>query len=708
MKASSMDDFDIKRWFNQKRQDFSNGSLNESFILFNELLIKDYFKLKRKGLNEEEIMKHLKISSEVYDFWQKDFVGSNFIKQKKEINKDLLISELKKNKTLKEALVNVGITKKEFTDLYHLSKSLDDEFYKKFNEVYIIKRQKSLVKHLRNNSLNTAIHLSKITRREFNLWYRESEKIGGVFYIECSKILMDRYYELRKNGLNKKEILNELNISREIFNSWLTHTDIKPFNDFEKYNAHLTSNLVKRGVIINNIKEGKSKYEAISNAGITPKEFLEIYEESKKEKTNFYKRFDYEYSKNRKELFSKVIKENDFFNAIQKCEITHKEFNKWYLQDQDKFLSDDESTEFYLTTTSFLMNNYIQARREGKNKPDAARSVGLSNVIINKWIKHPEFSLYYDFIEKNQQVTIDLIVKGFKEGKSKGEVSNAYDISVNTIDDYVQLGRKGFSKFEEVYMVYEDSVIPNQLKTFLENFKTKSLNKSLKKSKLSKQELKYYYSLGKSGDIKFKDFYQNMLDLKISLYVDEIVSKKSSKIALKNSNLDAFEFEDNKDLIDKKILQKRVLIIADELVRHKTNGAKLAKKIGITIEELYDWYFKGKDGDAKYADFSSLFEIGFISPLALAYQQALNIGISKKMLEKRIKKDIGIEDYKIWEKHKIHEQEYELYVDSDSAVPAVENFINLLKNNNVKVTKITKENDRVTFNRIEKILSGFQ
>ena len=50
MKASSMDNLNVKDWFGRRKDSFINGDLNDSFILFNELMIKKYFNLKKKNL----------------------------------------------------------------------------------------------------------------------------------------------------------------------------------------------------------------------------------------------------------------------------------------------------------------------------------------------------------------------------------------------------------------------------------------------------------------------------------------------------------------------------------------------------------------------------------------------------------------------------------------------------------------------------------
>ena len=65
MKASSMDNLAIQDWFVRKKEDFINGDLNDAFILYNEILIKDYFKLKKKNIDESKIKYRLQFSCSV-------------------------------------------------------------------------------------------------------------------------------------------------------------------------------------------------------------------------------------------------------------------------------------------------------------------------------------------------------------------------------------------------------------------------------------------------------------------------------------------------------------------------------------------------------------------------------------------------------------------------------------------------------------------
>ena len=651
MSESSMDDMNIREWFGRKRDDFIAGELNEAFIKYNELQIKSYFTYKKRNVSEDKIRSKLEITDEILDFWQNHFMSEDFLKKTNEIKKELIIKEIKKNKTLKDALKSVGVSQKEFDRLYYMSKKSGGDFHQTFDVEYTQKRQKTFLKHLSKKNLNTALRNSKITRNEFDRWYFTGEVEYSEFYMKTTRILMEQYLKYRKRGWSKREILKKMNISADMVKSWAKHDDLEMLMEFEQKNADITSTLIKRGKIINAIKDDFSKDEAIYMAGITPKEFMDIYNASKREKSNFHIRFDEEYRQNRKRLFPKLLVENDFYNAIQKCEITQKEFNEWYVKDQDRYVSTGIATEFYSRTTRLLMQKYIDARCKGKNKPDAAKSVGLSNIIVSKWLRHIEYDLYWDFKKKNDRLEAKLIIKGFNDLKSKQEVSEIYDISIKTIDEFINLGKSGFEEFKRISQLYEDYVIPHLLKNFLMEFESKPYAKAVKNSRITEDELGYYYKLGGYGNEKFKSFSDAYIKLKIRLYVKAIISGKSQRIAMKNSNLTKDEFSQNEEKISRLILGGRFKIIAEEINRRKTTGTRLAKKAGISLDEIYDWYFKGKNGDEDFKDFAILFELGVLVPRIVAYQQARLLDIPKNWLYKQIKKEIGANEFKIWEKH---------------------------------------------------------
>ena len=705
MGESAMDDLNIREWFERKRQDFIAGELNEAFIMYNELQIKEYFRYKKRNVNESKIKRKLEITDEMLEFWQNHFMSEDFLKKTNDIKKELVIKEIKKNKTLADALKSIGISQKEFERMYYMSRKSGDEFHETFDREYTQKRQKTFLKHLRKNNLNSAVRISKITRDDFNRWYFTGEAEYSEFYMKTTKILMEKYLKYRKRGWSKREILKKMNISSDMVKSWAKHDDLEILADFERQNADITSTLIKRGKIINAIKDGYSKDEAIYMAGLTPKEFLEIYNASKKERGNFHIRFDEEYRENRKRLFPRLLANNDFYNAIQKCEITQKEFNEWYVKDQDRYLSTNIASEFYQKTTELLMEKYMQARSEGKNKPDAARSIGLSNTIVSKWLRHIEYDLFWDFKKKNDKLEVKLITKGFNDLKSKQEVSDTYDISLKTIDEFINLGKSGFEEFKTISELYEDYVIPHLLKNFLIEFETKPYAKAIKNSRITEEELGYYYKLGKYGNEKFKYFSEAYLKLKIHLYVNAILSKKSSRIAMKNSNLTKEEFMESHERIDEMVLAGRFKIIAEEINRRKTSGTKLSKKAGITLEEIYDWYFKGKSGDEDFKDFSILFELGVLVPRIVGYKQARSLDIPKNWLFKQIKKDLGAGEFKIWEKHDLLNRDFE-YIEFDGAEGINEEKIrNVLKDSDF-LKACFNDDDSEAFKFLKNTING--
>lgn len=705
IKSSSMDNLSIKDWFERKKEDFTNGDLNDAFILYNELLIKDYFKLKKKNLDESKIKYQLDISESIYDFWQNEFMGEDFLKMTTEIKKDLIIKEIKKNKSLKEALASVGISEKEFDRLYLLSQKNDDDFYRMFSDIYIKKRQKTFLKHLEYNNLNSAIRISKITMNEFNRWYSEGEIEYSQFYIKSTKLLINKYLKYRKRGWKKQDILKKTNISKNMLKSWLTNTDLEFLRDFQFENSIITSNLIKRGKVINALKEDYNKIEAIYAAEMTPKEFNNIYNASKIDNSDFYRRFDEEYKKNRQRLFPKLLKDNDFFNALQKCEITQKDFNKWYQKDQDKFTANGYGSDFYIDTTRLLMQKYIQERLNGKNKPDSAKIAGVSNTIVNKWLKYTEYDLFAEFKKNNEILEMNLVKRGFKDFKSKSEIAEIYDISPATIDRFIDYGKNGCENYKDIFRLYENQVIPHQLENFMKSIKNKTFNKALKDSKLTGDEFEYYYEMGKSSNSKFHDFYTDYIDLKTKIYADNILSKKSQKVAMKNSNLTKKELYENEDVIDELILDGRVSIIADEIEKHKDTGVKLAKVLGVSVDEIYEWYFKGKNGDARYGEFALIFELGVILPRSMAFTKAMHYGISKNQLHKKLKKELGSKEYSLWDKYGIIDQDEINYIKLDGEDIDEKRIISLLKNSQYYKCCF-KDDDADTFEMLKKAVKG--
>ena len=690
-------DGDVKKWYKKQKELFKEDIWNEAFIKFNEILMNEYLILKRKGFDEIDIIRELKITEEIYNFWADHLFKDDLTQKLQDIKKELLIKALKKDKSLKESLRIAGMTKREFEEIYDDGKSKNDNFYKGYRRYYTEKRQKIFIKHLKKNNLDKAIRKAKITKKQFYDWYWDEKERFSKFYIKTTKILMKKYLKYRQAGKKKKDILTIMGLDAEILRSW-NSDEHKIFIQFKNENSKLTSNLIKRGLIINALKDDKSKAEAIESAGITPEEFEKIYETSKKENNDFYIRFDEEYIANRKRLFVRNLADNDFFNAIGKSKISQKEFLKWYLKDE-LILSD-----FYLKTTELLMDKYIIARHDGLNKPDSSRKVGLTNIIVDRWMKNPEIPLYNDFIKRIESLTFEFMFNGFRNGKSKIEVSRQYDIPQKTIENYINLGKNGFKPYDEIHQIYETVVIPNQLSIFLRDIESKSFKKALNNSKLSEDEFNHYYNLGKSGNDKFKAFHDNYLRIKIEIYVDKILSRKSPKIALKHSNLTSEEFETNKEKIDEMIVDGRLEILCNELDNH-TSTTRLANVSGLTVDEVYSWFFKGKNGESKFEEFALLFDLCLIVPRKLAINAALAVGIPKSVLMNKLKKDIGIKDYKIWQKNGLIDSDEIRCVNIDNMDVDERRIMQLIDSANM-LNSITREDDPEMFAFLKRVVES--
>ena len=111
------------------------------------------------------------------------------------------------------------------------------------------------------------------------------------------------------------------------------------------------------------------------------------------------------------------------------------------------------------------------------------------------------------------------------------------EVNDQTINRFLRLGERGSEIYKPLFDYYEAEIIPQKLSRFLIENKKKSMRKALEAADLTDEELNKYYELGKSGDERFADFYDEFLDIKKGTYVYHIGKGKSHKIAMKESRL---------------------------------------------------------------------------------------------------------------------------------------------------------------------------
>lgn len=503
------------------------------------------------------------------------------------------------------------------------------QFYKIIDHEIINKFEKDI---LTTENIQNSIDYTTITQKQLQRWYKiklNQYNKGNVneSFVVFNELLMDDYIDLKRQGILEKEIKKQLNISPEVYEF------------FSSYNKDFAGDIkqINKDLILKALSENKTRAEAIEFAGVTPKEYDDIVKYSDYKGDEFSQQHNMEIE-TRKERFVEILKENDIETSAELAKITVGDFYKWY--------DENTTSKFYIDSTKILMDKFLDERRQGKSKLEAINSIGIEEKYVDYWFKR-NLPLYNEFKDKNIQVTVDLILEALKDKKSKKEIAQYADISENMLNRYLKLGIRGSEIYRPISEYYENEIIPEKLSKFLKAKKTKSFRKALESSKLSEEELNYYYELGKNDDDRFKDFYEEFLNSKFTTYVYYYVHGKSHNIAMKESGLTNEEYAENKEELEYRIFSIKEILVYEELKNNKTS-TQIAKHAFMTVDEIYDWYFRGKNGEEKYVDFYEKFHKGYVKKSVEAIHDAMenknwhldNIIRSNK--DKFTKKDIEI------------------------------------------------------------------
>lgn len=505
------------------------------------------------------------------------------------------------------------------------------QFYKIINEEIINKFENRL---LITENIRDSIEYATVSQKELNRWYNiqlnkyRKNDINESFLL-FNNLLIDDYIDLKRQGLKEKDIESELNITKEMLEF------------FPKFRNDFLSeiNEIKKDLLLKALSENKSRQEAIEFAGITQKEYNDIVTYSKRKENEFGQ----EYLKivnQRKEQILIDLTDNDLINTCKLSNITVDDFYKWY----------DESaidSEFYLKSTKILMNKFLDERRKGKTKSEASRAINLKESLVDRWLKRKN-KLFDKFKDDNLKVTVDLILKGFKDKKSKKEIADDVDTSVAKINTYLLAGRKGSLFYHELFTYYEMEVIPRNLSRFLDEIRNKNLKKSLENADLTQDELDYYYLT----DLEFHDKY---LDFKKDKYIEEIFDGTNHDTSLSRSNLSIMEYNLLKDEIDEIILKEKMKIVKKEIRNDRTTDVA-AKHAGVTVDDIYDWYYNGKTDD-EFKEFSEFFYEYYMRPNILYFNKLINNGNPLDKILEKFDINFTQKDFEIWQEEGLIDKE---------------------------------------------------
>ena len=496
--------------------------------------------------------------------------------------------------------------------------------------------------------INEVLEKTQVSKSHINSWYNKNRDrfIKGEHnseFITYNKLLIDEYLTLKRKQYLDDEIKAELQINDEIISFW---TD-----SFDMESGIFKRNLreIKMNIFLNNLKEGKSKEEALEIAEITN------FEELLKNK-DFETEYKKEYYENRVDKLLKSLKTMSFDKALKRANISEEDYNRWYVKGKKQCLlkkDDDEfCLNFYINVTRVLMDRYLKLRSEGKTKMEACKKINTDLNEVKRWCKWNESGLFIDFKENSKKITADLIVDAIKDGKSKGKIAENSDITVSELNKILVLGSQNDKIYRKVYEEYESFYLSKHLEVFLKEIKNKNLKKALKTSGIEKAELDKTYNLGKNSDERFTKFYNDYLNFKISCYISQIIKGKTTKNSLKNSNLTDVELKDNLEEIDSKILDKQMSIVIGEITRNRTTK-QAAKKANVKIDEVYRWYLEGKKGNEKFEDFADDYHEFYVEAGCEIFQNFLSKGKTPEQIMKIMNEDITKEDYEFWIKNNL-------------------------------------------------------
>ena len=501
-----------------------------------------------------------------------------------------------------------------------------------------------------------------ITNDEIMSWYNHQlNALDDGFktkdFINYNKISIDSYLKLKASGKTTDEIINCLHLPADIVDFWL-NTHLRELDYFKKaYDDTLIDLILKA------ISENKTKEEFLTNYEITEDELnrlLDIYDD-------FREIYEREYIIKRRGDFLFYLNENNFDNSIKKAGLSKSEVMEWLrIGERDFELKHHtELCEFYKDTIEKLMSIYIKYRSNALSKSEAASKINRSTKTIDQWLRRDDYEIFRNFQKECQNITIQMLVNGLKKGLSLKQTSALADMNQNNLKKLIQKGKDGDSRYIVLFDVYQNTYIPKQLNVFLEKIQTSKYKKALKSSHLTEDELNHFYILGLEGNEIYKEFSDRYFEFKLKNYTKEIINKgKTPSKAARNANFIAEDFKFRQEEIDKVLVEKQLESILP-MVEEGYHLKYVANKINVDIDQLFDWYIKGYEGNETYKEFADCYWECRMMPSIEDFQSLFDTGISENFLIKYIMRKSVKPEYDFWKKLGVFKFTNEMYSEEE-------------------------------------------
>ena len=509
------------------------------------------------------------------------------------------------------------------------------EFYKIINHEIVNKFEQDI---LLSEDIWKSMDYTTITQKQLETWYMKNLNMynrgeATESFMAFNNLLMEDYIGLKRQGLAERDIKSQLNVSQRVYEFWTTIND--------SFEGEIVE--IRKELILKALSQGMTEAEAMEFAGVTPHEYENLYKVSNYYHDDYAEKINEE-RESRKQRFISYLDATGLVSACRFAKISLDDFYSWY--DSSKL-----NSQFYLETTRILMAKYLDERRKGKSKRQSIEMVGLNEGYLDQWMKRG-LDICRNFKDDDLKVTVDLLLRGLKWNRSKEEACRLADVGESVLERFLKVGEKGSEIHRPLFEYYENEMIPEKLDKFLDTVVYRSVRDALEAADLSEVELEKYYSLGQSGDARFEAFHDKFYDIKSGIYVYHFANAKGHQIAMKESRLSQEEFEENREEIDDMLRKLRFKMVLETIIEDEKTSNVAAERAKVTVDEIYDWYFRGRDGDEDYENFYSLFHKAYVKPAVNTIQESLDNNLSHlDHLIKVNKKHFTKRDVEIWVKH---------------------------------------------------------
>ena len=120
---------------------------------------------------------------------------------------------------------------------------------------------------------------------------------------------------------------------------------------------------------------------------------------------------------------------------------------------------------------------------------------------------------------------------------------------------------------------------------------------------------------------------------------------------MKESRLTQEEYDENRPEIEKLIRLIKTTAVLEAITNNKTSNIA-AKRANVTVDEIYEWYFKGRNGDEDYKKFYELFHKAYVRPNINSIQDKVDYRNQNVDTLVKVNKDkVTKNDVEIWVKH---------------------------------------------------------